>query len=401
MATNSKTRAKRKRMKAKNKNSFPLFVVKEGRMDYPFLILVILLLTVGLVALFSSSFANAYHYYGNSFHFTSRQLIFAVIGLGTMLFVSTINHEIYNRILWPLYTATILLLMWVLTFPPISGARRWIIIGSFTFQPSEIAKFTVVILFAHLIVLNYKRMNTFRYGIMPPILMLAPIVGLVIIEPHLSGTILILSIAAVMLFVGGVEIKWFVLLGIVGGIGLWLVLGTDIIPYAMTRIEIWRDPASDPRGNGYQTLQSLYAIGSGGFMGEGIGASSQKYLYLPELQNDYIFAIVCEELGFIGVIVIVSLFAMLVWRGIHIGTRCPDKFGSLVAIGLSVQVGVQAILNMMVVTNMIPSTGISLPFFSYGGTSLIMLLAQMGIVLSISRHTNKGEYIETEIVIDK
>ena len=211
-------------------------------------------------------------------------------------------------------------------------------------------------------------------------------------EPHLSGTVLILSLGAVMMFIGGTDVRWFIAGGIVAVAGIAAViiepdLLTALAHYAGERIEIWLDPFSDPIDAGFQTVQSLYAIGSGGLMGAGIGASRQKYLYLPEPYNDFIFAIVCEELGFVGAVVIIGIFVLLIWRGFVIATRCPDRFGSLVAAGLTAQVGLQTLLNIAVVTNTLPNTGISLPFFSYGGTSLVMLLGEMGVILSISRKT--------------
>jgi len=235
---------------------------------------------------------------------------------------------------------------------------------------------------------NYDRMKTFRHGILPFAGVLGVIVVLMMLEPHLSGTILILAIGSIMMIVGGANMKWF-LAAAVAGIALLavIVMIPGVIGYAASRLEYWIDPWSDPQGKGFQTIQSLYAIGSGGLMGLGIGNSRQKYLYLPEPQNDFIFSIVCEELGFVGAALIILLFALLVWRGFVIGMRCKDRFGSLVAVGLTAQVGIQAILNIMVVTNTIPNTGISLPFFSYGGTSLVMLLCQMGVVLAISRQT--------------
>jgi len=260
-----------------------------------------------------------------------------------------------------------------------SRSRRWIDLGFITFQPSEIAKFALVILFAHLINAMYDHMHTFRQGIVPFGGILFVLMGLMMAEPHLSGTLIIVSLGAIMMIVGGSNLKWFAIAA-VAGVALLaiIVMIPGVIRYASTRFEVWLNPES-------QVLQSLYAIGSGGFMGMGVGASKQKYLYLPEPQNDYIFSIVCEELGFVGATLIIFLFALLVWRGFVIGMRCKDKFGAMVSVGLTAQVGLQTILNIMVVTNTIPSTGISLPFFSYGGTALVMLLCQMGVILSISR----------------
>lgn len=364
-----------------------LFNIKVGGVDLTFLILVFLLLTIGLVMLFSASYAYAYYYFNNSFYFITDQLIFAILGSFLMLLISTIEYKILDKLAWPIMLITIPLLIAVFFFDPINGARRWINLGFTTLQPSEIAKFAVVVLFAHLIVAMGDKMKTFRHGILPFGIILICIATLMILEPHLSGTILILAIGAIMLIVGGASLRWFALVVIVGAGLVAAVVLSGTVHYAGSRIEVWLDPFKFPRTEGFQTIQSLYAIGSGGFMGVGIGNSRQKYLYIPEPQNDFIFSVVCEELGFVGATLIIILFALLIWRGFVIAMRCKDRFGSLVAIGLTAQVGLQAILNIMVVTNTIPNTGISLPFFSYGGTSLVMLLCQMGVILSISRDT--------------
>lgn len=369
------------------KSAFSLFNINVGGVDLTFLILTLLLLTIGLVMLFSSSFAYALYYFGDSYKFIRSQLVWAVLGVVLMLMVSTIQYKVLDKLAWPVMFITVPLLVAVFFFEPLNDSHRWINLGFTTLQPSEIAKFAVVVLFAHLSVAMGDKMRTFRNGILPFAGILAVIAGLMILEPHLSGTILILCIGAIMMIVGGADLKWFVMVAVAAVAGVAVVVTTGIVDYASGRIAVWINPFSDPRGLGFQTIQSLYAIGSGGLMGVGIGNSRQKYLYLPEPQNDFIFSVVCEELGFIGATLIIILFALLVWRGFVIAMRCKDRFGSLVAIGLTAQVGLQAILNIMVVTNTIPNTGISLPFFSYGGTSLVMLLCQMGVILSISRET--------------
>ena len=368
----------------KERERVGLFNFSKGGVDLTFLILVLLLLMAGLVMLFSASYANALYMRENSYYFIMRQLGFAALGTVLMLFIATLNYKILEKMAWPIMGITIILLIAVLFFQ--SRSRRWIDLGFITFQPSEIAKFALVILFAHLINVMYDYMHTFRQGIVPFAGILVVLMGLMMAEPHLSGTLIIVSLGAIMMIVGGANLKWFALAA-AAGIALLaiIVMIPGVIRYAATRFEVWLNPESDPRGAGYQVLQSLYAIGSGGFMGMGVGASKQKYLYLPEPQNDYIFSIVCEELGFVGATLIIFLFALLVWRGFVIGMRCKDKFGAMVSVGLTAQVGLQTILNIMVVTNTIPSTGISLPFFSYGGTALVMLLCQMGVILSISR----------------
>lgn len=362
---------------------------ERGSMDLIFLILVLTLLGIGLIMLFSASYAYAYYYDGNSFHYITRQLAFAVVGVVALLVVSQIDYHILRRFALLLLGGTLFLLVLVLFYHTQATAKRWIpIVGTFTFQPSELAKFTIVVVFAHLISLNYDRMSDPRYGLWPFLSIMGIIALLMVLQPHLSGTILILSIGVVMMFIGGANLKWFALGGLflVGAVVV-IIFIPDAVPYAMSRLEHWINPASDPTGAGYQTLQSLYAIGSGGLLGVGIGNSRQKHLYLPEPQNDFVFSVVCEELGFVGATIILLLFVLLVWRGFAIAMRCRDRFGSMLAVGLTTQVGVQTILNIAVVSNTIPNTGISLPFFSYGGTALCMLLAQMGVVLSVSRYS--------------
>jgi cell division protein FtsW len=357
-----------------------------GNIDVTFLVLVLLLLTFGLVMMFSASYAYAYYRMDDSFYYIKRQLLFAVGGLGVMIFLAYFDYRWWRKLALPVFAASILMLVVVLFMPERNGAKRWIELGPLTFQPSEIAKFAVILMFASMVALYGEKMHSFRYGILPFAAVLGAVAALMVLEPHLSGTILILSIGAVMMFVGGTDLKWFLLLlcVLVAAVGI-VVLIPGVIEYAQSRFQYWLDPFSDAQGKGFQTIQSLLAIGSGGFMGLGLGNSRQKYLYIPEPQNDFVFSIVCEELGFVGAAIIVILFALLVWRGFVIAIRAKDKFGSMLAVGLTTQVGLQALLNIAVVTNTIPNTGISLPFFSYGGSALIMLLAQMGVVLSVSR----------------
>ncbi|HAN44555.1 MAG TPA: putative lipid II flippase FtsW [Ruminococcaceae bacterium] len=349
--------------------------------------LVLLLLTMGLVMLFSASYAIAYYEENNSFYYITRQGIFAIAGIVAMFVISTIDYRIFQKFANLILLITIFLLIVVLFMPKINGVRRWIIIaGFFNFQPSEIAKFAVAVWSSAYIAKNYDNMKKFKVGILPFLIVFGIIAGLMVLEPHFSGTILILAIGAVLMVIGGSDLKWFGLAATGGAAALGAaMLIPSISEYAIVRIKRWLDPFQDYYGSGFQTIQSLYAIGSGGLLGTGIGNSRQKYLYLPEPQNDFIFAVVCEELGFIGAVLIILLFVLLVWRGYVISIKARDKFATLLGIGLTTQVGLQALLNIAVVTNTIPNTGISLPFFSSGGTSLLMLLAQMGIVLSISR----------------
>lgn len=357
-------------------------------MDLTFFFLVTGLLITGLIMLFSASAPYASHYINNSYYFITRQMYFAVFGFLMMLFVSKIDYHIFRRFVWVITGISIALLIIVLVMPEVkAGFKRWIKIGSFQFQPSEIAKFALVCLLAFLISKNYKRMKEIKFN-MILVIITAIFCLLIVVEHHLSATILVFLIGFVLIFIGGM--RWSVIFGMVGaGIGgVALAVITGMISYASDRFAYWKDPWLDPTGKGFQTIQSLLAIGSGGIMGRGIGQSNQKYLWLPEPQNDFIFAVVCEELGLIGASLIVIAFALLVWRGFTIALRASDKFGMLLCIGLVFQVGLQTVFNILVVTNTIPNTGISLPFFSYGGTSLVMLLVEMGIVLSISRTAN-------------
>ena len=362
-------------------------VVQKGKLDITFLSFVLLLLTIGLVMLFSASYAYSYEYYQNSYKFISRQAAFAAVGLCLMFFISKIDYHFWRKFAWAIFLISTLLLIVLLALPPmVSGmdVKRWIVIGPLNFQPSEIAKFSIILLFSSLIAAHQHEMKGFKFILFLG-LILAFTCGLIVLEPHVSATVLVFAIGVTLLFIGGMQKRW-----IIGGIGagagaVALAFATNVISYGSSRIKYWRNPWLDATGKGFQTIQSLLAIGSGGILGRGIGQSRQKYLWVPEPHNDFIFSIVCEELGLVGAIVIILLFALLVWRGFTIAMRCPDKFGSLLAIGLTFQVGLQAMLNIWVVTNTIPNTGISLPFFSYGGSSLVILLAEMGIVLSVSR----------------
>ena len=377
-AAHSAGKARKKRIRA-----------ERNGIDLTFLFLVLILLSIGLIMMFSASYASSYYETGDSFYYIKRQLLFAVVGVVMMLAIANIDYHILHRFAFLIYAGTLFLLVVVLIVPTREDAKRWINLGFTTFQPSELAKFAIVLIFAHLISVNYERMINPRYGVWPFLVLLGVVVMLMLLEPHLSGTILIVSIGVVMMFVGGTDLKWFMLGGVLIGVAIIAaVLIPGVVPYAMDRLQYWIDPWSDPQNKGFQTIQSLYAIGSGGLMGVGIGNSRQKHLYLPEPHNDFVFSVVCEELGFIGATLIILLFVLLIWRGYVIAMRCRDRFGSMLAVGLTTQVGVQTVLNIAVVSNTIPNTGISLPFFSYGGTALVMLLCEMGVILSVSRQTN-------------
>lgn len=360
-------------------------------MDLPFLVLVLTLVGFGLVMLGSASSAVALYRRGDAFAYLRPQLLYAALGIGAMWVASRVDYHVYHKLAWPLLALSMVLLTAVLFMPEYNGCKRWLVLpGLGTLQPSEIAKFAVVLVFAHIISLNHDRMQTFATGVLPFMVILGAVTVLMLLEPHLSGTLLILGIGAVLMFVGGTGLKWFALAGIAGAgaIAAAVMLLPELVPYAMGRLSSWRDPFADPLGEGHQTIQSLYAIASGGAAGLGLGNSRQKYLYVPEPQNDFIFSILCEELGFVGAALTVVLFLLLFLRGMSIAVRARDKFGALLAVGFVVQVVLQAVLNIAVVTNTIPNTGISLPFFSSGGTSLMMLLGEMGIVLSVSRQAD-------------
>ena len=360
-------------------------------LDLPFLCILLLLLSLGLLMLFSAGYAVALYRRGDAYTYIRPQLLFAALGLAAMYAASLVDYHIWHKLAWPIMGLSLLLLVIVLFMPEYNGCKRWIVLpGLGTLQPSEIAKFDVVLVFSHIISLNHDRMQGFAAGVLPFGILLGLVAVLMLLEPHLSGTLLILSIGAVLMFVGGTGLRWFAL---AGGLGVGAVFAAvlalpQLVPYAADRLSSWRDPFADPLGEGHQTIQSLYAIASGGVAGLGLGNSRQKYLYVPEPQNDFIFSILCEELGFVGAALVIFLFLLLLLRGITLAVRARDKFGALLVVGFVVQVVLQAILNIAVVTNTIPNTGISLPFFSSGGTSLLMLLGEMGIVLSVSRQTD-------------
>lgn len=379
MATNKKTKKKIQWLPKKG---------EAGGIDPVFLILVFCLLGFGLVMVASAGYVSALHKYGDSYHYIKRQLFFAILGVAAMLFITRFDYSVFRRFIPAYFGFSVLLLILVL-IPGIGleggGARRWLGVGGFTFQPSELAKLAIIMLFASYMAANYKRMKEFKVGMLYPAAALFVVCFLVAIETHISGAILIFAVGAVMMFVGGVNLKYFFS---IGGAGMAALAGFAwFVPYARTRIQTMMNPEADPTGAGFQTMQSLYAIGSGGLLGLGLGQSRQKYLYIPEPQNDYIFSIVCEELGFIGALMVIILFVLLIWRGFVIAYHARDKFGSLMVIGIVSRVAIQTILNIGVVTNSIPPTGISLPFFSYGGTALVVLLVEMGIVLAVSRYS--------------
>ena len=370
--------------------SKPWFV--GGRMDLPFLLLTLLLTVMGLVMLFSASFPSANYETGDPTFYLKRQGLFALLGLAAMVVMSRMNYQKLRRYSVLLVGISLFLLLLVLV-PGLgineNGATRWLgKKGVLTFQPSEIAKLAVIVFFADSISKKKNLMETFKYGIRPYLLLLAFYAVLMLLEPHLSGTILIVGTGVVLIIVGGINKKWAI-----GGIGAVAAVGfayvklveTGVISYGASRIEMWKNPFIDPLKDGYQLSQSLITIGSGGLTGVGLGKSRQKFLYLPEEHNDFIFAVVCEELGLIGATLVMLVFALLILRGFWIALQARDRFGALLVVGIMTQIGLQTFFNIAVVSGLVPTTGISLPFFSYGGTALALQLFEMGIVLSVSR----------------
>lgn len=363
-----------------------------GSIDIPFLGLTIALLTIGLIMLFSASYPYAYYYKDSSYYYFIRQIVFAVAGLVAMLLMSKINYKILKAIYKPVFVVTIALLVIVLFHHTnVQNFKRWIPLGPVSIQPSDLAKFTIILTLAVYISKYYKKMKTMKYGILIPVGIIAIFCGLIYLEHHLSCTILMFFIGACLMFAGGSDWKLFAFgLAVIVLLGFLVVSFPTLIEnYAGKRIVAWLDKDYDPLNGRWQTNNSLYAIGSGGFFGVGLGNSKQKYLYVSEPQNDFIFSIVCEELGFLGAAIIIALFAALVIRGLIIASRCKDKFGSFLIIGVVAQIGLQVVLNILVVTDTLPNTGFALPFFSYGGTAIFMLLFEIGVVLSVSRKTNQ------------
>ena len=357
--------------------------------DIPFLVILLLLLAVGLTMLYSASSAqSAYDTgYTSTTRYLQKQAICAVIGLIAMAVMSRIPADFWYRMAWPLYGVSIVLLLMVLLFgQSVNGARRWINIGGIQFQPSEIAKFTMILLFARLTRGFGSRVKKFSHGVLGFGAALLGILVPLALEKHLSAIMLMGMVAVAMMFIAGTHPKWL-LMGAAAA-AAFVVVYISLMGYAGDRVTAWLHPEQDPADTGYQILQSLYAIGSGGLFGLGLGKSRQKYLYLPFQYNDYIFAVICEELGLVGALLIIALFAALILRGYWIALQAQDRFSTVLAAGLITLIAVQTVLNLCVVTNLLPSTGIALPFFSYGGTALAVNLGEMGIVLSVSRYRN-------------
>ncbi len=376
---------------------------RNGDMSLSFFAYVMILLVVGLVMMSSASYAWAYSEFGDGLYYAKNQALNAGVGFVAMIFFMRFDYHNFKQLKLPLfkkfniagifYIAVAILLIAVLLIGNTEGgemgAKRWIDIGPFNLQPSEVAKLALIVFFAYSMENDGQKMNTFKTGILKYAAFLGVYVLLIALEKHISGIILVGTIAIAMILCGGANKRQFVALGTIAvaaasGFIFWQYNTPG--SYVQARINAWLHPFEDVLGDSWQTANSLIAIGSGGLFGLGLGNSRQKYLYLPETKNDFVFPIVCEEIGFVGALAIIIVFFLLVVEGYSIAVRCKDRFGMLLAVGITTQIGIQTVLNLAVVSNLIPNTGISLPFFSYGGTALIMQLVEMGIMLNISQH---------------
>ena len=373
--------------KSKKVKTYSSFL--NNSIDFTLLIVLLILLALGLTMVLSASSPKSLSDYGTSYHFFIRQLIFALVGLGLMLVISKIDYRFYQKFYKIAWIASVILLVLVLLIgTEVNEATRWIkITESLSFQPSEIVKFLMIVFYAGILTRNRDELENFWMGLVKHICMLAPIIILLLLEPHFSVSIVILGTCCMMMIMAGCKFWQFVSCGT--AVGIPTIVGMVMMAdYRLARVTTFLDPWSDALGSGWQVIQSLYAIGSGGLFGLGLGESNQKYLYLSEPQNDFIFAIVAEELGFVGCVAVIMLFAILIWRGVLIAMKAPDMFGSLIAVGITSLIAIQVIINIAVVTSSMPVTGMPLPFFSYGGTSLLILLCEVGVLLNISRAAN-------------
>ena len=378
---------KNKRTINKQKTSF-----LNNPIDYTLLITVLLLLSMGLIMVLSASSPTALSEGKSSYSYFIKQALFAGVGIVVMIGLSKFDYRRYKNLYILAYFVAIMMLIAVLVVgKSVNGAKRWIYVAGQSFQPSEAVKLCMIVFYAAVLTKNRDNLNDLFNGWVKHLLFLVPIIGLLLIEPHLSASIVIIGVCMIMMVLAGCKLWQIVVPGTLIGIPT-IIFGIMKIPkfaHALRRITTFIDPWEDKLGDGWQVIQSLYAIGSGGVFGLGLGQSRQKYLYLPEPQNDFIFSVLAEELGFIGCLFVIILFAILIWRGVLAAMKAPDMFGSLLAIGITSLIGVQAIINIAVVTSSMPATGMPLPFFSYGGTALFILLCEIGVLLNISRAGNK------------
>lgn len=369
-----------------------------NQFDFFLCITIFLLLALGIIMVLSASAPSALSETGNSYTYVRKQAAFAVLGIALMFIISKIDYRFYKKYYWIIYFVSWAILLLVVVpgiGKSVKGATRWINLGFGQFQPSEITKIGLIIFYAGYLSDHKDELKSFFKGFIKPLLFLVPPVGILfLVQNHLSVSLVIVCITATMMLMAGARVLHFAVCGGVrsksehfGLLGILQMTGKG--GFRLDRIATFFDPWADAQGTGYQVVQSLYAIGSGGLFGVGLGESKQKFLYIPEPHNDFIFSILSEELGFVGCLVVIILFAIFIWRGILIAMRAPDMFGGLIAIGVTALVAVQAIINIAVVTASIPTTGMPLPFFSYGGTALLILLCSCGILLNISRAGSK------------
>jgi cell division protein FtsW len=359
--------------------------------DFGLFIIILFLLAFGIIMVASASSVNALYTFHNSYHFLIRQFAWAVLGLAAMLVISKIDYRVWGRFSGLIYLISIALLMLVL-IPHVgvnkNGSQRWINLGFGEFQPSEIAKLGIIVFFSYRLSKAKDTLNSFMKGLLPFLFGIGAIVVLLMAQPHLSASIIITGVGIIILFAAGAKVRHFLFLSLPTAVGLFAAIVLE--PYRMQRFLTFLNPWSDEKGAGWQIVNSLYAIGSGGIFGLGLGQSRQKFLYIPEPHNDFIFSILAEELGYIGSITVLVLFMIFIWRGMKIAMQSKDTFGSLMATGITSLVALEFIINISVVTSSMPVTGMPLPFFSYGGTSLFFLMVGMGILLNISRSAGNG-----------
>lgn len=392
-AKTEKGRAVPEQAGRKRKNLNFRFVLAE--IDKTFFLIVVILLVFGLIMMFSASYAAAINEFGDGYHYLKRQLLCAGLGLVAMFIASFLDYNFFfnTKVAYIFFTGSLALCAYTALFgQETAGARRWITIAGIQFQPSELLKIAFIVIFAYILSVNFQKFKTsWRHCFIPFIAIFGFVILVLMLQRHMSAVMLFAIIGVAMMFSSDMPAKFFWrFIGIcaIGALVLLLVMiirGGGNFSYISERIESWRDPMSDPSNTTHQTYESLLAIGSGGWFGLGFGESRQKFLYLPESQNDFIFAIICEELGFVGGAIVVLLFVLFILKGFQIAANARDRFGMLIATGITVQIGSQALLNIMVATNAFPNTGISLPFFSAGGTALVFQLFEMGILLSVSR----------------
>ena len=368
-------------------------LILKNPLDFTLLITVFILLGLGIITVLSASSPTALAETGNSYKYLIKQMEAAVIGILLMFVASKIDYKLWQKNYKIIYFICMILLLAVCALGrEAGGAKRWLDMGFLSFQPSEVAKVGVIIFYSAWLTKNKEKLKTFKYGFVYPLSwLLIPIFFILVLQNHFSATLVICMLAAILMILAGCKIRYFIFVGIpLAALGVFAIIVAGQ-GFRMQRILTFFDPWQDIKGKGWQIVQSLYAIGSGGLFGVGLGESKQKYLYIPEPHNDFIFAVLAEELGFIGCAIVIILFAILIWRGITIAMKAPDMFGSLLAAGITSMIAIQVLVNIAVVTASMPVTGMALPFFSYGGTALIITLTSIGILLSVSRAGNRSE----------